>query len=109
MTREIVRQDVELLALLPEGSEAKKALQRHIDDTVRKIVEDEDQRTRDGTGSCAAVACLIVAVALLGISGGRGGPWWWLSVPAVFIGLLGGVGLSQDAVPRRRDAKGRPL
>ncbi|MFQ6197821.1 hypothetical protein [Streptomyces sp. NPDC000405] len=109
MTREIVKQDAELLALLPEDSEAKRILQQHIDDTVRKIVEDEDRRTRDGVGSCAAVVFLVVAIALLAVSAGRGGDWWWLGVPAALIGLLGGVGLAQDAVPRRRDARGRPL
>ncbi|WP_143642149.1 hypothetical protein [Streptomyces viridochromogenes] len=109
MTREIVKQDVELLALLPEDSEAKKLLAKHIDATVRKIVEDEDQRTRDHAGSCLAIGFLGVSAGLLAVSVSRGGAWWWLSVPAVIIGLLGAFGLGQDAVPRRRDARGRPL
>lgn len=109
MTREIVRQDVELLGLLPEDSDAKRLLAKHVDDTVRKIIEDEDQRTRDHTGSCLAVGFLAVAVFLFVICVIRGGAWWWLGVPAVFIGLLGSTGLVQDAVPRRRDARGRPL
>lgn len=109
MTREIVKQDVELLGMLPEGSEAKQLLAKHIDATVRKIVDDEDQRTREYTGSCLAVGFLSVAVFLLAVCVARGGAWWWLSAPAIFIGLLGAAGLAQDAVPRRRDARGRPL
>ncbi|MEV5375584.1 hypothetical protein AB0L26_06335 [Streptomyces nondiastaticus] len=109
VTREIVKQDVELLGLLPEGSEAKRLLAEHIDATIRKIVEDENQRTRDYIGSCLAVGFLLVALFLMVVSVGRGGNWWWLSVPAVITGLFGAVGLGQDAVPRRRDARGRPL
>lgn len=109
MTREIVRQDVELLGMLPEGSEAKKLLAKHIDVTVRKIVEDEDLRTRDNAGSCLAVGLLGVAAFLAVVCVTRGGSWWWLLVPTVFIGFMGVIGLVQDAVPRRRDARGRPL
>ncbi|MER6204896.1 hypothetical protein [Streptomyces sp. NPDC001642] len=75
MTREIVRQDVELLGMLPENSEAKKLLSKHIDATVRKIVEGEDQRTREYVGSCLAVGVLRVAVFLLAVCMARGG-WW---------------------------------
>jgi hypothetical protein len=109
MTREIVKQDVELLGLLPQDSDAREALARHIDTTVRRIVEDEDQRTRDYGGSCLAIAFLAVAVVLTVICFSRGGAWWWLSPPTACVGLLGAVGLGQDAVPKRRDARGRPL
>ncbi|MEU2788787.1 hypothetical protein [Streptomyces sp. NPDC007100] len=109
MTREILRQDVELLSLLPDDSDGKQILRKHVDATVRKIVEEEDQQTRDFAGSCLAVGLLIVAAFLLAVCFSRGGAWWWLSLPAAVIGLLGSFGLGQDAVPRRRDARGRPL
>ncbi|MEU6174816.1 hypothetical protein ABZ832_23255 [Streptantibioticus parmotrematis] len=108
LTREVVKQDLELLALLPEGSAARDQLQAHVDTTIKKIIEDEDQRTRDATGSCLAAGFLIISIVLLIVAFHRGGTWWWLSCPAAIIGLLGCAGLAQDAVPRRRDARGRP-
>lgn len=109
VTREIVKQDLELLGLLPEDSAARGRLQEHIESTISKIIEDEDQRTRHASGAFLAVVFILIAVGLLSISVNRGGGWWWLSIPAAFIGLLGAFGLGQDAVPRRRDARGRPL
>ncbi|MFI5659487.1 hypothetical protein [Streptomyces sp. NPDC051684] len=109
LTREIVKQDVELLGLLPEDSDARRVLGAHVDATVRRIVEEEDQRTRDHAGTCLAIAFLLIALLLSAVSVSRGGVWWWLTAPAALVGLLGAVGLGQDAVPRRRDAHGRPL
>ncbi|MFG2949507.1 hypothetical protein [Streptomyces adustus] len=109
MTREIVKQDAELPALLPESSEARQILAAHIDATVRKIVEGEDERTRDLSGVLFWVSFLTLAVFLVVVAADRGGYWWLLCLPAAVGWLLGAPAVVQDATLRRRDARGRPV
>lgn len=109
MTREIVKQDAELLALLPEDSEAKRILAAHVDATVRKIVEGEDEQTRDLSGVLFWISFLALGVFLVVVAADRGGYWWLLCVPAAIAWLLGGPAVVQDASLRRRDARGRPV
>ncbi|MEU6278389.1 hypothetical protein ABZ871_39285 [Streptomyces populi] len=109
MTREIVKQDAELPALLPDNSEARRILAAHIDATVRKIVEGEDERTRDFSGVLFWTSFLTLAVFLVVVAAERGGYWWFLCLPAAVGWLLGAPAVAQDASLRRRDARGRPV
>ncbi|MFJ9848025.1 hypothetical protein [Streptomyces sp. NPDC101150] len=102
-------EDAELLALLPEDSEAKRILAAHIDATVRKIVEGEDERTRDLSGVLFWASFLALAVFLVVVAADRGGYWWLLCLPAAVAWLLGAPAVLQDASLRRRDAGGRPV
>ncbi|MET7665650.1 hypothetical protein ABZS99_44070 [Streptomyces sp. NPDC005463] len=109
MTREIVKQDAELLALLPEDSEAKQILAAHIDGAVREIVEGEDEQTRDLGGVLFWISFLVLAVFLVVVAVDRGGYWWLLCLPAAVAWLLGAPAVVQDVALRRRDARGRPV
>jgi hypothetical protein len=100
--------DLDLLDRLPPGSEAHERLERFINKSVVELVVRETEERRDPVGIVLAGAFLIGA----GWAGYQywvqDGSRWWL-VPAAVFGLIGLVGMSQDAVPRRRDARGRPI
>jgi hypothetical protein len=102
-----LKADLELLGLLPDESTARDKLLQHIDCSVQRLVSDEEDLRRDPMGIGLGVVFLLAAVVLI-VFAVRGGGWW-LWIGAFVVGALGAVGLGQDAVPRRRDLKGRPL
>ncbi|MFE9956182.1 hypothetical protein [Micromonospora sp. NPDC005299] len=105
-----IRQDLELLALLPKGSEAHRLMTKHIDSSVTKLIGVESEKRRDWTG--VVLAIIFIAGALTAVyyafqaSGLLSVVLW---VAAVLVGTIGAAGLAQDVVPRKRDAKGRPI
>ncbi|MGI9194587.1 MAG: hypothetical protein ACR2FO_08805 [Actinomycetota bacterium] len=104
--RDWIIKDLDILKLLPDASEARPRLEAHINREVMQLVDDEEQKRRDPFGIVLAVIFIALAAwtAFLAYQGSHG----WL-VAAVPLALLGVVGLAQDAVPRKRNEKGRPL
>jgi hypothetical protein len=100
--RELIKRDLELLGLLPADSPVQPELREHVEHAIRRLIDDEQEKRRDPLGiGLAAFLLLSAALALR-----AGGYWIWLAAPT---GLLGVIGMAQDAVPRRRDDRGRPL
>jgi hypothetical protein len=102
-----VKRNLELLALLPDDSSSRSRLLRHIDESVERLISNDDELRRDPTGIGIAVVFLVAACALVVVAIRSGDWWWWLIV--AFLVLFGIVGLGQDATRRKRDAKGRPI
>ena len=105
-TRSRIRRDLDLLERMPDG-DAKIALGDFIDRRVLALVEDEQTKSRDASGIVLAVLFLALAawMSAQALSSDGFSTWWVFAVP---LGLLGFVGLSQDAIPRERDERGRP-
>jgi hypothetical protein len=80
---------------------------QHIDQSVERLIVDEDELRRDPTGIGLAVFFLI-STSVLVVFAIRSGDWWLWPIVA-FLGLFGVIGLSQDGSRRKRDAKGRPI
>ncbi len=104
-----VKENIDLLNSLPESSSQRTRLLEHIDDAVQQLMDDEREKRRDPTGVTLALIFLGggLWLAWLGMSG-SGSTRWWLA-PAGVLLVFGAVGLSLDAVPRKRDEKGRPI
>jgi hypothetical protein len=107
--RDLLKQDLKILKQLPEESTARQRLLEHIDNEVISLIESDEEKTRRPTGIVLAVAFLGLAIFLLVEAITRAGWWWWLVLPAAVIGIFGAVGLSQDAVRRKRDEKGNAV
>jgi hypothetical protein len=106
--RRRLMRDLDLLERLPADSDARQRLEAMIHQAVLDLVSDETEKRRDWTGIVLATAFLLGA----GWAGfqywAHNGSGWWL-VLLVVLGVFGLVGVAQDAVPRRRDAGGRPI
>ena len=102
--------DAALLAKLPPDSAAYKRLLGHLDEEVARIIDEEDRKRRDVVGVVLGVALLAGAAALVVSawrSDGDVSPFLWAA--AAVVAFLGTVGLVQDAIPRARDDRGRPI
>ncbi|WP_181775320.1 hypothetical protein [Amycolatopsis pittospori] len=100
--------DVDLVSSLPEDSAARARLLTHIDNTVELMLQGQNELRREPTGITLAIILIVAAGGLI-VLAVRSPSSWWLWIPAGFCIVLGLVGLSQDAVPRKRDVRGRPL
>lgn len=105
-----IRQDVELLKGLQPGSEAHRALAKHVDARVLALVRQEEGARRDWNGVTAAVFCLGIAI-LAGVPALRAGSLWrWLGLPVATLFLLVALYGAIVSIPKRhRDAKGNPI
>ena len=102
--------DADLLAKLPPDSAAYTRMLGHLDAEVARIIQEEDRKRRDLVGIVLGVALLAGAAALAVSawhSDGDVSPFLWTA--AAVVALLGTVGLVQDATPRARDDRGRPI
>lgn len=101
-----VKRDLEVLALMPEGSEQRASLQLSIEETVARYVADQRDKTRDHSGAAVA-ACLATAGAFLWwLPASNGGYWWWCAVGAVPFSVFGVIGFFESIALARRDSKG---
>lgn len=108
-SRDRIKQDLELLQLLPEGSKARVKLTEHVENRVLKLIEHDEELRRDPTGIAFSVIFFALAAACIGYAV-HGGSWWWLLVvPGAFLLLISISGFSQDVRKLKRDEKGRPV
>jgi hypothetical protein len=107
--RAAIRSDVEILGLLPPGSEAHRELARHVQARVVRLVRFEEGARRDPSGIAVVGVCLasggLCTFLAIRDSGFR---WFGLSISLFFLALaVWGAVLS---IPRtQRDAKGKPV
>jgi hypothetical protein len=104
--RERLKADLNLAALLPEESAGRRVLLAKAEEAIPKIIKDETELTRDTSGIILASLFLGGAIAVALTIAASNSAWWGL---VATLAIFGVVGISQDAVPRRRDARGRPL
>lgn len=105
-TRERLKSDLELVALLPENSPAREALLKRAEGEISQIVKEEVELTRDPAGATLAVLFLGGAL-VLAFTAARANPFWWILVAV--LAVFGAVGFSLDGVKRRRDEKGNAI
>lgn len=106
--RDQIKGDIELLHLLPKDSASRTRLEKHIEQSVFRLVDDGEEKRRDPMGIVLGILMVAGAAwaASFPIRFGGSSLWWVLALP---LGTLGLVGLAQDGVRRRRDDRGRPI
>jgi hypothetical protein len=103
-TRKRLKEDLELLALMPEGIEARSTMLEHLDKQVRKLMSGDDELRRDPIGIGMGIVVLSGA-AILGYFAVRDSAWWWIAFFPVAI--FGMAGLLSSMSKRPRDDRGR--
>lgn len=107
--RDRIARDLDLMERLPAASEGRKLLGDQVERRIQGLINREREKRRDVTGIVLALVFVSVGVFLVIVAAVSSGWWWLLLLPVVFALLLGAFGLSQNAVPRLRDEKGRPM
>ena len=107
--RSTLKHDVELLALLPEDSDARSHMLDLVEAQVKRIalLETEGRRNWQNFASSAFIVVVLSALGLWLFSLDR---WWW-TASAVFLLIFSLVGLSsmwEDVQRVPRDEKGKP-
>lgn len=99
---------VEIRKKIEEDSAAGELLDAYI---LRQIVElsEAGKKRRDPAGIGLAIGFLVVASGSAWVANTHEHAWAVLWLPAAILFLFGLVGLTQDAWPRERDARGRPI
>ncbi|MBB5788383.1 hypothetical protein [Jiangella mangrovi] len=107
--RDEIRQDAELLKVLPEG-EARARLLAHVEASVEKLITRESELRRDPPGIVLGVFSLSVAI-VIGYFAATGSlPWTVLLWPAAAgVGLFGAIGFVDALQRSKRNAQGRPV
>ncbi len=101
-----VKQNAELLALLPEGSAARNRLLKYLDDSITALAREEESQRRDPFGTGLAVVFLIgAAITLIFAIDGSG--WWWVATATLLV--FGVAGLAESATMSERDDRGRRI
>lgn len=108
--RDRIMQEVKLLNSLPRESAARQSLLDHIDQLILKSIKAEAELRRDPTG--IVLGLILMGGGLIPLyygweAGGFVRAMLW--VLAGFLLILGGMGFTQDVVPRERDERGRPV
>ena len=104
--RSEVKENIELLGMLPESSGVKAELLAHIDASIRKLIGEESDARRDPVGIGLGLFFLLGAAASF-VAGLRGSNWRF--AVAALVGVLGAVGFPQAMAKTQRDAKGNPV
>jgi hypothetical protein len=102
--RKRLKEDLELLALMPDGSDVRATMLKHLDDQVRGLATKDDELRRDPTGIGMGLVFLVASV-VLGYFAVTGSGWWWLA--SFLVALIGTAGLASSAAKKARDEKGR--
>ncbi len=106
--RQRLKLDLEILQLLPQDATVRSLWLAQIERRIDDALERESERTRDPSGIVLALLFLAAGGVVTYESASGDFSGWWAALAAVLV-LFGAVGLSQDAIPRRRDARGRPI
>jgi hypothetical protein len=103
--RSRIKQDLKLLSLLPSESNARDRLVGHIDNAILRLVEREDEHTRDWLGIPLATFFVILACWSCWIAFEKHGPWLLLLVPALGTGVFGIAGLGVSIPKKKREPR----
>jgi hypothetical protein len=95
---------IDIVNALPEGSEAKEAVAKHIEMRLKSFVKDEQTGHMDATGILLGSAFLAGSGWLIYTATTASGWWWFLAVPALIIGA---VGLADGITRRERGSHNR--
>ncbi|GAA3396084.1 hypothetical protein [Streptomyces roseoviridis] len=106
---EMARLELEILSLLPDGSEVRSDLIKHVDATIETFIKVESDKRRDPVGIVLALVFMAASAVLFYGAAENGGAWWWLAAPAAFTGLFGVVGFIQSVRSLKRDTAGRAV
>jgi hypothetical protein len=104
-----IKQDLEILRLLPDESGARADLLTHIESEIGRLIKREDELTRDPPGIRIAIFLLIAGVGCFFLAFINGSRWLLLFALAAYLVISGIVGLSQTIPKRQRDAKGNTI
>lgn len=102
-----LKHDLDCLALMPETVDFRQTWIEHVERSINTLLTRETELRRDPNGIVLALSFLGGAVAAMIAVLNGGSSFLWILVTV--LGLFGAVGLGQDAVPRRRDTRGRPI
>ncbi|HMG45514.1 MAG TPA: hypothetical protein VK611_29545 [Acidimicrobiales bacterium] len=104
-----IHRNLELYAQLPEDFGSRDALARDIDRQVGLLISELQVEKRVdpigiwlGLAFVAGAGAIVYRILAVDWTG-----WWWWVVAS--LALVGVVGLSQDAIPRERDERGRVI
>ena len=104
--RSRIKQDIDLLGLLPDDSAARDALRTHVDRSISRLIETEQELRRDPSGIALAVFFAMVSVWTVA-QAISGSDVWWLATGVAGLFTLAGFAV---AVPKvRRDDRGRAI
>lgn len=106
--RHQIKQDIEIMNLLPKDSDGRAKMQEHIDASITRLIADEDERRRDPFGMTLALVFIGLAVwaASFPMRNEGSSLWWLVAIP---LGVIGLVGFVQDATPRKRNERGQVI
>ncbi|UKY50806.1 hypothetical protein [Streptomyces inhibens] len=107
--RDIIKADLEILALLPAESAISHQLSNHIDETIRRVISVEDGKRRDAETVIGGLIFLGVSGGLVSGAAANGGAWWWLAAAAGLIGVCGITAVWEGARRQVRDSEGFPV
>lgn len=104
--RKQLKEDLELLAMMPEGSDVRATMLEHLNDQARQLATSDDELRRDPFGIGLAIVFLGAAVGT-GIFAVTSSGWWWIAT--FLLAALGMGGLGSSLQKKARDAKGRVI
>jgi hypothetical protein len=104
--RNQLKTDADILSALPPGP-ARERLEKHVEATVDRLIEDETSKTRDLP---MFVTALLVAPSLAALPAWLiiQGSWWQylLAVPCGLLGLIFVYGIFETGQKAERDERG---
>lgn len=101
-----ILKDIEIYKALPDNSTAKRQQLSLVEKQVDALAKNLEGR-RSPMEIVLGVIILILAFLVIWPMVNWGGWWWLLSPGAIFLLLLGGVGLGQGLTKGSRNEKGR--
>lgn len=101
--------DIELYNKLPDAATSRALLLSHIDESIKRLLQDEATKRRDRFGIGVAIGLLVAASPFVyyGVTANSWGWTWWIGAAALGIFGLGGLGISVPLAVR--DEKGHQL
>lgn len=103
--RQVLR-DVAVLKDLPEGSDARRVMQSHLDEFIGRMLRKESEKRADPFGIGPAVLFILTGAVMV-VVGLTAKTWSWVwYASAAFILPLGCAGLASSVEHKARDDRG---